>query len=107
MNATARPKDAADPARIVASDVHPSSAWHSRVAFSNSLLATTIVRVALAIEERERQAVVEAGAAGLPGAHGSGGTSERDGSLNPRAKLGAPSDDVPMRLDAHSVEEAS
>jgi hypothetical protein len=100
-------KGTADPARLVASGDRPSSAWLTPEPFRDSQLAATLVRVALAIEKREREAKFEAKGAGLPGARGSGGANERDRSLNVPAKLGATSDDVPMRPVGHSVEEAS
>jgi len=101
VNPTVRTKDSAEPPRMEASgdrlDGEP---------FCDSHLAATLVRVALAIEKREREEVYEAVDGGLPGARGSRGANESSGSLNLRAESGATSHDVPMRPMAHSVEEA-
>ncbi len=107
LTRTVRTKGTADPSLIAARDDHCSSAWLTAEPFRDSQLAATLVRVALAIEKREREAVYEALSVGLPAARHSRGANESSGSLNSGAKPGATSDDVPMRFDARSVEADS
>ena len=85
MEATACKERVAVPARVEPSIVCVEPSPPPRLSegqFRASPLAATIVRVALAIEERERQTAVDRQSQGSPGARDSRGANEDDDFLN-------------------------